>query len=143
MANLHPRQDGSLSEVFGALCSGAELLLWSPPDFVTPMRELRATHVVLTPTALSAITPGSLPHVRVVAAGGEALPIALARAWQPHVERVVNAYGGLRRGCAAVGAPQAQHSLCGLMDVLGALLQGAFWCRLLQADLCPAGQLLT
>ena len=62
-----------------------------------------ATHVLTTPSMLSTIDPATevdpsgeetlpnLPNLRVVALGGEPMPEALARAWLPAVQRLVNA----------------------------------------------------
>ena len=64
-----------------------------------------ATHVLTTPSMLSTINPATevdpsgeetlpnLPNLRVVALGGEPMPEALARAWLPAVQRLVNGYG--------------------------------------------------
>jgi len=64
-----------------------------------------ATHVLTTPSMLSTIDPATevdpsgeetlpnLPNLRVVALGGEPMPEALARAWLPAVQRLVNGYG--------------------------------------------------
>jgi non-ribosomal peptide synthetase component F len=86
--------DGSLAEVFGALTSGATLLLWTPPDFITPAEQLGATVMLMTASALAAVPLGSLPRrLRVLGTGGEALPLELVKAWRPYTQLFVNCYG--------------------------------------------------
>ncbi|AFU01083.1 hybrid non-ribosomal peptide synthetase/type I polyketide synthase [Nocardia brasiliensis] len=52
----------------------------------------RVTHLMLAPTALSALPVDSLPSVRVLAVGAEAVPQALAAQWSPG-RTMLNGYG--------------------------------------------------
>lgn len=85
--------DASISEVFGALCAGAALLVWRPPDFVTAIVTGRPSVLFMTPAALSALRPGSLPRLRVLMTCGEPLSLELARAWRPYADSIANVYG--------------------------------------------------
>ncbi|KAG8469179.1 hypothetical protein KFE25_007697 [Diacronema lutheri] len=89
--------DPCLGEMASALCAGATVAL-------APRRELaaalggclaraRATHVTTTPTAWRAVDPARPPaSLRVVALGGEPMPLPLAASWSGQVV-LLNTYG--------------------------------------------------
>ncbi len=93
-----PSFDAAVSEIFTALCSGAELYL-APRDAMQPGPELIAllqrhgiTHVTLPPSALSVMPAEPLPNLRTLVTAGEACPADLVQAWAPG-RRMINAYG--------------------------------------------------
>ncbi|WP_290852348.1 non-ribosomal peptide synthetase, partial [Gordonia sp. (in: high G+C Gram-positive bacteria)] len=92
-----PSFDASALEYLLAFISGATLY-YRPAgaiggsDLQDFMREHRITHTFLTPTVLSSMEPGTMPDLRVVYVGGEAVPETLVDAWVPTV-RVQNVYG--------------------------------------------------
>jgi amino acid adenylation domain-containing protein len=91
--------DASVSEIFTALLSGAQLHLAERadlipgPDLERTVRERGITVATLAPTALAALDdPGRLPSLRTVVSAGEACPAPLAARWS-RGRRFLNAYG--------------------------------------------------
>ncbi|MEM7125911.1 MAG: amino acid adenylation domain-containing protein [Chloroflexota bacterium] len=89
--------DVEVGDLFMALCSGARLYLPSPEKLVgeflgSQLRQSKATHVSLTPTALSTLPVEPYPHLQHMIVAGEALPDALTQSWLPCTS-VWNAYG--------------------------------------------------
>jgi acyl-coenzyme A synthetase/AMP-(fatty) acid ligase/acyl carrier protein len=72
-----------------ALGSGATVVLGTReavlpgPELVRLMTEERVTSAKFTPSALAALPEAELPDLRVVLAGGEAVPAELVRRWGP------------------------------------------------------------
>ena len=61
------------------------------------LRDSCATHILTTPTLLGTLdeadaAEGALPHLRVVALGGEVMPAAMAARWAARVQ-LINTYG--------------------------------------------------
>ena len=90
--------DASIFELLLALPAGAALCL-APPEAAVPGRALveligreRITHVVLSPSVLSALPDAELPDLRVVIAAAEACPPGLVARWG-RGRRFCNAYG--------------------------------------------------
>ncbi|MET0396105.1 MAG: amino acid adenylation domain-containing protein [Longimicrobiaceae bacterium] len=81
--------DASAAEIFMALGSGAAVVLGTReavlpgPELVRLLREERVTNAKFTPSALAALPEAELPDLRVVLAGGEAVPAELVRRWGP------------------------------------------------------------
>jgi amino acid adenylation domain-containing protein len=81
--------DASAAEIFMALGSGAAVVLGTReavlpgPELVKLLREERVTNAKFTPSALAALPEAELPDLRVVLAGGEAVPAELVRRWGP------------------------------------------------------------
>jgi amino acid adenylation domain-containing protein len=79
--------DASAAEIFMALGSGAAVVLGTReavlpgPELVRLLREERVTNAKFTPSALAALPQAELPDLRVVLAGGEAVPAELVRRW--------------------------------------------------------------
>jgi amino acid adenylation domain-containing protein/non-ribosomal peptide synthase protein (TIGR01720 family)/FkbM family methyltransferase len=87
-----PSFDGALWDVTLALASGA-VLCFEPRETLLPWpRNLGVNTVTLPPSALSVLSPESLPELHTVVVAGEACPPDLARRWS-RVRRFVNAYG--------------------------------------------------
>ncbi|MEO6196445.1 MAG: non-ribosomal peptide synthase/polyketide synthase [Thermoanaerobaculia bacterium] len=87
-----PSFDGALWDVTLALASGATLC-FEPRETLLPWpRDLGVNTVTLPPSALSVLSPESLPELHTVVVAGEACPPDLARRWS-RGRRFVNAYG--------------------------------------------------
>lgn len=89
--------DVEVGDFFMALCSGATLYLPAPQKLIgqflrDQLRKSQATHVSLTPTALSTLHPEPYPHLQQMIIAGEALPDGMAHAWLQFTT-VWNAYG--------------------------------------------------
>lgn len=93
--------DAAVYEIFGALGSGATLVLGARRDLL-PGRPLadflhgkEITHVLLPPSILSAMNDraDTLPHLGTLIAGGEACSLQLAKTWAVGGRRFLNAYG--------------------------------------------------
>ncbi|WP_280441974.1 non-ribosomal peptide synthetase/type I polyketide synthase [Nocardia brasiliensis] len=93
-----PGFDIGIMELCTSLLCGGTLVV-APAEQLrlgAPLIELcarqRVTHLMLAPTALSALPVDSLPSVRVLAVGAEAVPQALAAQWSPG-RIMLNGYG--------------------------------------------------
>lgn len=75
----------------GALCLATEENIRPGPELASTLRENRADHITLPPSALAVLDPRELPDLRTVVVAGEACPPGLAEKW---LERnFMNAYG--------------------------------------------------
>ncbi|MDY6808871.1 MAG: amino acid adenylation domain-containing protein, partial [Actinomycetota bacterium] len=92
-----PSFDASILEWLLASVAGAALV-YRPDgvlggdmlaEFIT---EQRLTHVFLTPTVLTTLEPGSVPDLKVLMSGGEAVSQTLADRWSGRLD-FFNAYG--------------------------------------------------
>ncbi|MGV9712542.1 amino acid adenylation domain-containing protein [Gordonia sp. NPDC003424] len=117
--NTSPSFDMSVGEQLAALSASATLVISDPDDDPASIPELivreGVTHALLTPTALAGFTPESVPGLRVLGVGGEAVGRDLVRRWSPG--RVMrNGYGpteatdiatvaDLRAGTVDAGGP--------------------------------------
>ncbi|WYY18777.1 amino acid adenylation domain-containing protein [Gordonia malaquae] len=92
-----PSFDASVLEYLLATVSGG-VLIYRPDDAVGGpvlqdfMMRQAVTHTFLTPTVLSTLESAGLPALRVVYAGGEAVPAALRDEWS-QMRRIQNLYG--------------------------------------------------
>ncbi|GMU92126.1 MAG: hypothetical protein AMXMBFR4_11840 [Candidatus Hydrogenedentota bacterium] len=90
--------DASVSEVFTALCSGAELVLApqevvsSPVRLTEYMRENGVTVATFPPVMLGYLEPEECGSLRTVVSAGDRCPAELARRWGGRC-RFLNAYG--------------------------------------------------
>ncbi|HEU4963515.1 MAG TPA: amino acid adenylation domain-containing protein [Bacilli bacterium] len=90
--------DASLMEMFNTLYRGATLVLPTPEAampgqaLVELLREGRVTHLMISPSALSALPDADLPALRTIIAGGEACSSELVARWGTG-RRFFNAYG--------------------------------------------------
>ncbi|MGB6162395.1 MAG: amino acid adenylation domain-containing protein [Pseudonocardiaceae bacterium] len=107
-----PSFDASVAELWGALLSGAALILAPTAELLpgTPLiallAEQRVTHVTLPPSVLAVLPAqdGVAPAVTVVVAG-EACPADLVASWSPN-RRMINAYGPTETTvCATISEP--------------------------------------
>ncbi len=104
--------DASVSEIFTALLSGAELHLASRdellpgPALARTVRERGITVLTLAPSALAALEAadgGRLPSVRTLVVAGEACPAGLAARWS-RGRRFLDAYGPTEATVCATAA---------------------------------------
>ncbi|WP_131738712.1 non-ribosomal peptide synthetase [Actinomadura roseirufa] len=93
-----PSFDSSVWELCMALFSGAAFVLASQDDLAAgeplaaTLTANRVSHVLLTPSVLAALPPGSLPTVTTLIVAGEPISPDLVAAWAPG-RRMANAYG--------------------------------------------------
>ncbi|MDX3232393.1 amino acid adenylation domain-containing protein [Streptomyces sp. ME19-01-6] len=93
-----PSFDSSVWEMCMALFSGAAFVLAGQDELaageplVETVNENRVTHVLLTPSVLAALPPGSLPTVTTLTVAGEPISPELAALWAKG-RRMANAYG--------------------------------------------------
>lgn len=103
--------DVSVLDMFGALLSGATLVLassetiLSPPRLVDLIRTAGITFMCLPPAVLNLIADEQFPALRVVIAGGEAFSSALVKKWARPGLRFINGYGPTE---TTVGATMAE-----------------------------------
>ncbi|MBM7773853.1 amino acid adenylation domain-containing protein [Actinokineospora baliensis] len=103
--------DVSVLDMFGALLSGACLVLaesqtlLSPPRLAELIRAERITFMCLPPAVLNLIADERFPDLRVVIAGGEAFSSDLVAKWARPGLRFINGYGPTE---TTVGATMAQ-----------------------------------
>ncbi|MFD6453265.1 amino acid adenylation domain-containing protein, partial [Nocardia sp. NPDC060220] len=92
-----PGFDAVMLEVLMAHPHGATLVI-APPDTYAGtelaglIRDNAVTHAFLTPTVLATMAPDGLDSLRVLVAGGEAVPAELAALWAPR-RQLFNGYG--------------------------------------------------
>ncbi|WP_051450529.1 non-ribosomal peptide synthetase [Actinospica robiniae] len=102
--------DASIWDMVKALTSGASLHIAAAhervgPDLARRLRESAITLALITPTAAGSIpaSSASLPDLRTLILGGEAVAPGLAARWSPG-RRLVNAYGPTEGTiCATMG----------------------------------------
>ncbi|HEU5268687.1 MAG TPA: amino acid adenylation domain-containing protein [Jatrophihabitans sp.] len=91
--------DVSVLDMFCCLLSGATAVVadadtrLSPPRLGALMREHRVSFACLPPAVLGLLADQRLPDLRLLIAGGEALPTEVASAWLRDGLRLVNGYG--------------------------------------------------
>lgn len=96
--------DVSIAEIFLCWKAGGCLVAPSPRDLLMPLRFVNENSITVwssVPTLannlkiLGLLKPGAMPSIRLTLFCGEALPSALARAWQgvAPTGRIVNLYG--------------------------------------------------
>ncbi len=88
--------DVFMGELCVALAQGAELVVpagrLAGAELVTELADNRITHVMVPAAVLATMPVETLPHLRSLIVGGEALPADLAARWSAG-RRLVNAYG--------------------------------------------------
>ncbi|OBR47788.1 non-ribosomal peptide synthetase [Paraburkholderia tropica] len=121
--------DFSVWEIFGALCSGGQLVVVpfmvsrSPSDFLSLLRRERVTVLNQTPSAFRQLmqAPGLYQcgdlALRVVIFGGEALEPQMLRPWIEHFgdtkPQLVNMYGITETTVHVTYRPVVESDLCG------------------------------
>ncbi|GLZ80229.1 hypothetical protein Afil01_50360 [Actinorhabdospora filicis] len=105
-----PSFDAFVWDLFMSVFSGAALIL-PPPGrpIVEVLTEVavtyEATHACLPPAVLAITDPASVPGLRTVISGGEALPAEVAARWSAD-RRLINAYGPTESTiCATMTGP--------------------------------------
>ncbi|QCO55747.1 amino acid adenylation domain-containing protein [Pseudorhodobacter turbinis] len=90
--------DASIPDLVMGIGTGARLIL-TPAEDALPgarmakiLRDRKATHLTIAPSALSALPPDDLPDLRMVLVGGEAPTPELIRRWAQN-RLFINAYG--------------------------------------------------
>ncbi|MEU5348183.1 amino acid adenylation domain-containing protein, partial [Streptomyces sp. NPDC020766] len=103
--------DAAVWEMVMALCNGACLVSAASHDvlpgqaLVRLVAEQSVTHALLPPAALALMAPDSLPSIKTLITGGEALGQNLVARWADG-RRLVNAYGPTESTvCATTTAP--------------------------------------
>ncbi|WP_410874023.1 amino acid adenylation domain-containing protein [Nocardia sp. A7] len=81
-----PSFDASMLELLLAIGAGATMVIVDPSvyggdDLAALLRRERVSHAFITPAVLASVDPDGLDDLRVVAAGGEAVPPDLLRRW--------------------------------------------------------------
>jgi len=104
-----PSFDASIFEAIMAFGFGGVSVVAPPEVFGgAPLAELIAeqqvTHMIITPSALATLDPDSVPSVRVLAVGGEAVGAELVRRWAVG-RTMVNLYGPTETTIWATSAP--------------------------------------
>ena len=89
--------DVEVGDLFMTLCAGAKLYLPVPEKLIgeflsTQLKLSEATHISLTPIALSTLPIKPYPLLQAMIVAGEALPDVLAQKWLPFTQ-IWNAYG--------------------------------------------------
>jgi len=98
--------DFAIGEIFTAMATGAtlafvpEAVRVDPAAFGELLERERITYMGGPPAVLGSIEAGDLPHLRVLIAGGEALPGEVVNRWRREGRRFINGYGPTE---AAVG----------------------------------------
>ncbi|MGP8300094.1 amino acid adenylation domain-containing protein [Streptomyces inhibens] len=122
--------DAAFSELGMALLSGGALVVVDQERILPGqpladvLAEHRVTHVTLPPSALSALTPGTLPKNLTLVVAGEACPPAVARTWSAH-HRMINAYGPTESTvCASMSAALTPDTVSGDSVPIGRPLSG-------------------
>ncbi|WP_420718389.1 amino acid adenylation domain-containing protein [Pyxidicoccus sp. MSG2] len=103
--------DASVWELFGALLSGATLVL-APRERLLPGEPLRTlareesiSAVTLTPSVLAQVAPEDFPALETLVSAGEALTAEVVERWGGRV-RLLNAYGPTEvTVCASISEP--------------------------------------
>ncbi|WP_153349207.1 non-ribosomal peptide synthetase, partial [Nocardia aurantia] len=97
-----PSFDASILECLLAVAGGGTLVIVPPEvygggELADLVRRDDVTHALLTPSVLATLDPAALTGLRVIIAGGEALPANLVAAWAATARdsgrRLYNAYG--------------------------------------------------
>ncbi|MDV6248263.1 AMP-binding protein, partial [Rhodococcus opacus] len=83
-----PSFDASVLELLLAASEGGTLVIASPAvyggrDLADLIRSEGVTHAFITPAAIASLDPEGLDGLRVLVAGGEAVPPALVARWAP------------------------------------------------------------
>lgn len=90
--------DFSLFDIFGALWFGGCVCVASEEDRMNPnhlaraVREMGVNFMLSTPTVASILDPTTVPSLRTLALGGEALQPAVVEMWSDHAS-IFNCYG--------------------------------------------------
>uniref|UniRef100_UPI0012ED9638 non-ribosomal peptide synthetase n=1 Tax=Aldersonia kunmingensis TaxID=408066 RepID=UPI0012ED9638 len=92
-----PSFDASMLELLLAIGAGATLVVCPPEiyggdELAALLATQRVTHAFITPAALASVPVDGLDALRVLVAGGEAVPAELVRRWAPGRE-LFNGYG--------------------------------------------------
>lgn len=95
---MSPAFDGSIHEIFSALCHGATLVLGDPNN---PLQHLRMVDsVLMTPSIARALDPKNYPRLKYVYMVGEILPQYVSDSWA--TDRILyNMYGPTEATCGA------------------------------------------
>jgi amino acid adenylation domain-containing protein/non-ribosomal peptide synthase protein (TIGR01720 family) len=88
--------DACIIEILWTLLVGGCICVPSDEDKMNDLagaiRKLGVTWACLTPSVASTLSPKSVPNLKVIASGGEAMPVGYIEKWADSVS-IVNAYG--------------------------------------------------
>ncbi len=121
--------DGSIMTIFTTLAAGGTLVLldreelMSPRELCTALRDLRISHLLLTPSVLSLAPQENLPDLRNIMVGGEACPADVARRWATG-RSFVNAYGPTETSVVATHYHTGEDLTAGASVPIGRPLDG-------------------
>ncbi|PSN72225.1 acetyl-CoA synthetase-like protein [Corynespora cassiicola Philippines] len=97
--------DASCAEILASLIIGATVCVSSEEERMNDpagaIRKFKATWALLTPSVLGAIKPKSVPTIRTIVSGGEAITNAVLDQWGT-TTNLVNAYGPTEGSVASV-----------------------------------------
>ncbi|ETS77601.1 hypothetical protein PFICI_09663 [Pestalotiopsis fici W106-1] len=99
---MSPGFDGSIHEIFSALCYGATLVL---KDALRPFDHLKVCNTaILTPSVAQALDPADFEGLQVVYLVGEAVPQSVCDKWA-FQRQLFNMYGPTEATCGATIKP--------------------------------------
>ncbi|KAI8811060.1 hypothetical protein BJ742DRAFT_798082 [Cladochytrium replicatum] len=112
--------DPYLGDVVASWAAGAQIALAEKQTMLlsldTLLSQLRVTHILSTPALFATIPSTDLPHLKVVALGGESMSQKIADTWSDRVT-LINTYG-VTEACvyqsAAVVSPGSNRKAIGL-----------------------------
>lgn len=88
--------DGSYYDVFSVIGAGGTLVVADQSKVVsqlaTCINDFEITHLMVTPTIASTITPAEVPGLKFLLMGGEPLVPSITQVWAPHIP-VYSVYG--------------------------------------------------
>ncbi|OJD15496.1 hypothetical protein AJ78_04260 [Emergomyces pasteurianus Ep9510] len=102
----------SISDIFGTIAKGGCVCYATEHDRDTDLpraiSSAQATHVLLTPTLLSKLTPHTVPNLRVVSVISDGLTISDVLKWQDHVS-LFHLYGNTECTVCCVATDACHH----------------------------------
>lgn len=121
--------DACIMEIFttflfvGCVCCPSEDERFS--DLPSYMQSHKVNTALLTPTILRVMQPSDVPSLQTLLSIGEALPLDLARQWQPRL-RLINGYGPTET-CVLAATAEVDSDMCQKGIPIGDYVHGALW----------------
>jgi amino acid adenylation domain-containing protein/non-ribosomal peptide synthase protein (TIGR01720 family) len=104
--------DASILEIFSTLMQGGSVCIPSDDersDIASVMNRMRVSWALLTPSFANVIDPKSVPGLKTLVLGGEALSTKHINIWSPHVQ-LMNAYGPSESAVCGSINPRVQYA---------------------------------